>query len=279
MHAAEFNYGKTITVKYISKRNETVRCLQIKARFILVSAIFVPQYGLMQIDDKTILIRNYNLWSHLTDDEYEELNIVHNFIETAKDDYVYFEAFHHNKLYFIKEGYIKIGFVTDEGIEVIREIIQKGEIFGQITLEKSNLKGEFARAYKSDVSLCAFTIDDFQRLLLKKPELALKFSRQVGNKLRVIENRLVNLLNKDVKTRLLHFLWQLIEMNHGENTSGEFRMANYLTHEDIAHLIGSTRQTVTTLLNELASEDLLNYSRQEICYPDVKKFQKRLTVA
>lgn len=233
----------------------------------------------MSIDDKTILIRNYNLWSHLTDDEYDELNIVHNFIETAKDDYVYFEAFHHNKLYFIKEGNIRIGYINDEGIEIIKEIIQKGEIFGQITLEKSNLNGEFAKAYKSDVSLCAFTIDDFQRLLRKKPELALKFSMQVGNKLRVIENRLVNLLNKDVKTRLLHFLWQLIQMNHGENTTAGFRIANYLTHEDIAHLIGSSRQTVTTLLNELASEGILIYTRQEICFPDVKNLQKRISVA
>lgn len=233
---------------------------------------------LMSIDDKAILIRNYNLWSHLTDDEYDELNIVHNFIETAKDDYVYFEAFHHNKLYFIKEGYIKIGYISDEGIEVTREIIQKGEIFGQITLEKSNLNGEFAKAYKSDVSLCAFTIDDFQKLLRKKPELALKFSQRIGDKLRILENRLVNLLNKDVKTRLLHFLWQLLRVTNGENTVAECRIANYLTHEDIAHLIGSSRQTVTTLLNELASEGLLIYTRQEIFYPDVKKLQKRITV-
>jgi len=232
----------------------------------------------MQADDKTILIRNYNLWSNLSDDDYDELNIVHNFIETAKDDYVYFEAFHHNKLYFIKEGYIRIGFINDMGIEVIREIIQKGEIFGQITLEKNNLNGEFAKAYKSDVSLCAFTIDDFQKLLHKKPELALKFSRQIGNKLRVIENRLVNLLNNDVKTRLQHFLWQLIQTNHGIQTKEGFCIANYLTHEDIAHLIGSSRQTVTTLLNELASEGILIYKRQEISFPDVNKLQKRISV-
>lgn len=232
----------------------------------------------MSIDDKAILIRNYNLWSHLTDDEYEELNIVHNFLEVAKDDYVYLEAFHHNKLYFIKEGYIKIGYISDEGIEVIRDIIQKGEIFGQITLTKDNLNGEFAKAYRSEVSLCAFTIEDFQRLLRKKPELALNFSKQIGDKLRTLENRLVNLLNKDVRTRLLHFLWHLLRVHHVENQLGECRLPNYLTHEDIAHLIGSSRQTVTTLLNEFASEGLLIYSRQEIIYPDVKKLQKRITV-
>ena len=233
----------------------------------------------MSINDKAILIRNYNLWSHLSDDEYEELNIVHNFLEVAKDDYVYFEAFHHNKLYFIKEGYIKIGYISDEGIEVIREIIQKGEIFGQITLEKDNLNGEFAKAYKSEVSLCAFTIEDFQKLLRKKPELALNFSKQIGDKLRTLENRLVNLLNKDVKTRLLHFLWQFLRVHHLENQAGQCRLPNYLTHEDIAHLIGSSRQTVTTLLNEFASEGLIICTRQEIFYPDVKKLQNRITVA
>jgi CRP/FNR family transcriptional regulator len=232
----------------------------------------------MSADDKILLIRNYNLWSHLSDEEYEELNIVHNFIEAAKDDYVYFEAFHHNKLYFIKEGYIRIGFINDDGIEEIREIIQKGEIFGQITLERTNLNGEFAKAYKTDVSLCAFTLEDFNKLLHKKPELALKYSKQVGSKLRVIENRLINLLNKDVKTRLQHFLWQLSLTSEGESRPEGLCIVNYLTHEDIAHLIGASRQTVTTLINELASEGILIYKRQELCFPDVKRLQKRVSV-
>lgn len=232
----------------------------------------------MQFDDKGLLIRNYNLWSHLSDEEYEELNIVHNFIETPRDEYVYFEAFHHNKLYFIKEGYIRIGYISEEGVEVIREIIQKGEIFGQITLEKNNLNGEFAKAYKSDVSLCAFTVDDFQKLLRKRPDLALKFTMQVGSKLRVVENRLLNLLNRDVKSRLLNFLWQFIQVHFPALPQSDSRIPNYLTHEDIAHLIGASRQTVTTLLNELAADGILIYSRQELYFPDVKKIQKLVTV-
>jgi CRP/FNR family transcriptional regulator len=203
---------------------------------------------------------------------------VHNFIEVAKGDYIYFEAFHHNKLYFVKEGYIRIGYIDDSGREVIKEIIQEGELFGQITLEKSSLNGEFAQAYKSGVSLCAFSIDDFQKLLEKKPALALKYSKQVGSKLRHIENRLVNLLNKDVKTRLINFLWQLVQ-KHADPSASTLCIPNYLTHEDIAHLIGSSRQTVTTLFNELATDGLINYNRQEICFPDVKKIQNPDTVA
>src|SRR5258705_3178397 len=233
----------------------------------------------MTADKKMLLIRNYDLWRHVSDEEYEELNLVHHYIEAKKGDYIYFESFNHNKLYCIKEGYIRIGYIDEEGREVIKEIIQKGELFGQFTLEKNNLNGEFARAYKADVSLCAFNIEDFERLLNRKPEIALKYSKQVGNKLRNIQNRLVNLLNKDVKTRLLDFFWQLLQSNMAANTVEGFCIPNYLTHEDIAHLVGSSRQTVTTMINELAVENILSYNRQQICFPDVKKIQKLVNVS
>lgn len=134
------------------------------------------------------------------------------------------------------------------------------------------MNGEFAQAYKSEVSLCAFSIEDFQKLLQKKPALALKYSKQVGSKLRHIENRLLNLLNKDVKTRLQHFLLQMAQ-KHAGTAANSICIPNYLTHEDIAHLIGSSRQSVTTLINEFATEGLITYNRNEICFPDVKKIQ------
>lgn len=225
-------------------------------------------------EDSMLVIRNYDLWCNLTDEEYKDLRVEHHVIDVPKGEYIYFEAYNLNKIYFVKEGTIKIGFIDQEGNEKVKEIIQQGELFGQFSLERNNLHGEFARAYRNDVSICAFTIDDFERLLKNRPDLALRYSKQVGAKLRNIENRLINLLNKDVKTRLIHFLWQLVEQNLGENTAEGFCMPNYLTHEDIASLIGSSRQTVTTVINELAIDGILSYNRQEICFMNVKKLQK-----
>jgi len=227
-------------------------------------------------DESPFWIKKYDLWCQLSDDVYDELKVQHSVIEVPKGEYIYFEAYNHNKVYFVKEGTIKIGYIDDDGNEKVKEIIQKGELFGQFSLERNSLHGEFAQAYKNDVSICAFTIDDFEKLLKNRPDLALKYSKQVGAKLRNIETRLVNLLNKDVKTRLIHFLWQLVEQNLGENTAEGFCIPNYLTHEDIASLIGSSRQTVTTMINELETEGILSYNRQEICFLDVKKLQKRV---
>ncbi|MBI1342611.1 MAG: helix-turn-helix domain-containing protein [Terrimonas sp.] len=232
----------------------------------------------MPADDQFLLIRNYDLWSQITDEEYEELNLVHHFTEARKGEYIYFDSHHHNKLYFIKGGYVKIGFIDAEGNEIIKEIIQEGEIFGQFSLEKNNLNGEFARAHKGDVSLCAFNIEDFEKLLKKKPDIAIKYSKQVGQKLRNAEFRLVNMLNKDVRSRLLGFFYHLTVMNGYDGTKSSFAIENFLTHEDIARLIGSARQTVTTFINQLEDEGLIRISRQEILIPDVKKIQKMVIV-
>ncbi|HWC53145.1 MAG TPA: Crp/Fnr family transcriptional regulator, partial [Chitinophagaceae bacterium] len=138
----------------------------------------------MSQDEKFLLIRNYDLWCHLSDEEYEELDIAHHFIEAKKGEYIYFDSHHLNKLYFVKDGYIKIGYIDETGNEIIKEIIKEGEIFGQFSLERNNLNGEFAKAYKRDVSLCSFSIEDFEQLLKKRPDLAIKYSKQVGEKLR-----------------------------------------------------------------------------------------------
>lgn len=232
----------------------------------------------MGTDEKFLLLRNYDLWCHLSDEEYEELNITHQFIEAKKGDYIYFDSHHLNKLYFVKDGYIKIGFIDEEGNEVIKEIITEGEIFGQFSLEKNNLNGEFARAYKGNVSLCSFTIEDFERLLKSKPELAVKYSKLVGKKLRRAEFRLMNMLNKDVRSRLMAFFYHLAIKNGYGGTDDSFSMDNFLTHEDIAKLIGSTRQTVTTFINQLEGEGLINISRKKINLMGIKKLQQLVMV-
>ncbi len=232
----------------------------------------------MNSDEKFLMLRNYDLWCHLSDEEYEDLHVTHQFIEAKKGDYIYFDSHHLNKLYFVKDGYIKIGYVDEEGNEIIKEIIKEGEIFGQFALERTNLNGEFARAYKGNVSLCAFTIEDFEKLLTNKPGLAIKYSKQVGEKLRRAEFRLISMLNKDVRSRLLAFFYHLAMAEGYDGNSFSYSFNNFLTHDDVAKLIGSARQTVTTFINQLEDEGLLKITRKKILIPDIKKLRELVIV-
>lgn len=224
-------------------------------------------------DSKLLLIRGFDIFAHITDQEYDELNLVHNFVEAADGEYIYFPFQNNNKLYFTKTGFIKLGYIDEQGNEIIKEVIQKGEVFGQLTLEKGNAQDEFARAYKGNVSLCAFTMEDFLHLLQRKPEMAIAFSFHLGNKLRKVENRLLNILNKDVKSRVVQLLLQLAADHHLiiDNTAV---IEKFLTHDDIAKLIGSSRQTVTTTLNQLEKQKLITVSRKQISINDISSFKK-----
>lgn len=232
----------------------------------------------MSVCDQLLIIRGNELFSQITDEEYEEMQLVHHFKETPRNEYIYFESHLQNALFFLKEGFVKVGYNDKDGNEVIKEIIGPGDVFGQLTLMPNNLEGEFAQAYKSDVSLCMFKLADFEKLLAAKPNISLKFTRQVGLKMARLENRMVNLLQRDVKERLLYFFFNLTRQFPQYVQGNSFDMTNILTHEDVARLIASSRQTVTTFINQLEQEGMILFSRQLLQIPDVKKLQNRLSV-
>ena len=94
----------------------------------------------------------------------------------------------------------------------------------------------------------------------------MKYSKIAGFRIRRFENRLQNILQLDVKTRLKLFMDQLLsEVRDSARTFGtEVRIPNYLTHEEVSQLIGTSRQTVTTLLNIFKEEHVFSFSRKEI---------------
>ena len=163
----------------------------------------------MSVSNQLILIKGNDLFSQMSDEVFDSMELIHHFKETPKNQYIYFVAHLHNALNFVKEGYVKIGYYDKEGREVVKEIIGKVDIFGQFTLLQNNLEGEFVLAYKSDVSLCMFRVTEFEKLLNQHPDIALRFTRQLGQKMIRIENRMVNLLHKTVPERLSYFFVHL----------------------------------------------------------------------
>jgi len=232
----------------------------------------------MGIGNQMVLIRNNDLFSQMADEVFDSLNLVHHFKETKKNDYIYFEAHLHNALYFLKEGYVKIGYFDKSGREVIKEVIGKGDIFGQITLQPHNMEGEFAQAFKTDVSLCMFRVQEFAALLEQHPSIAIRFSKQLGQKMLRVENRMVNLLQKSVPERLLHFLYHLTRQFPEYAQSNTFIMPNIFTHDDLARLLGSSRQTITSLLNEWERAGWLSVGQGLLKIEDVKRLQNKIDV-
>lgn len=220
----------------------------------------------MVSENKYWHLRNHKLFSVLKNSQIEELCVIIKYKTAKKNEVIYFANDELKRIFFLKRGRIKIAEMDENGNEVIIDILQKGDLFGEISLDSENKNVEYAQAMSNDVVICSFKLEDFEALLEKYPSVALKYTKLVGFRFKRLENRYSNLVFKDVRTRLVGFLKDWAE-REGKKDGNKIIIENYLTHQDIANLICSTRQTVTQLLNELEEAGMLNYSRKEITIP------------
>ncbi len=217
---------------------------------------------MMNLETKYWHLHNHKLMNVLSSDELREMCIISNFKTAKKGEIIYFSHDETSRVYTIKHGTIKIVEIDQKGNEIVKDILQEGDLFGQFTLTDDTLN-EYAVAMSDYVTCCSFRMDDFEKVIERNPALALRYTKWLGFRLKRLENRYANLVFKDVRARLLGFLkdWA---MKEGTNGNNEIILKNYLTHQDIASLICSTRQTVTSLLNDLKENGVLDYSRNEI---------------
>jgi CRP/FNR family transcriptional regulator, cyclic AMP receptor protein len=220
-------------------------------------------------DSKYWFLRNHKLFSALSGSEMKAICLISNFKTAKKGEVIYFSHDDLQRVYSLKKGIIKIIGTDENGNETIKDILQAGDLFGQLTFD-SNDYDEYAMALSDRVTVCSFSIEDFEKVIERNPALAIKYTKLVGLRFKRLENRYVNLINKDVKTRFKIFLkdWASKE-SLGQTQQITFK--NYLTHQDVANVICSTRQTVTQLFNDFKTNGLLDYSRSEITIFDLSK--------
>lgn len=200
----------------------------------------------------------------------KQLCIITGFKKANKGDIIYFSTSDLPRIFLLKKGNIKIVSIDEDGNETIKEILQKGDLFGELSLEKDTDVNEYAKALTDEVSICSFLLSDFEDLLVRNPTLALSYTKFVGLKMKRFKNNYSNLVSKDAKTRLISFLKDWAE-REGIQNGNKYTIANYLTQTDIAQIICTSRQTATLLLNELEEKNIIYYTRKEIIIDDVTK--------
>jgi len=215
-------------------------------------------------------LRDHKLFRTLSFSQIKQLCIIVGFKKAKKGEIIYFSSSDVPRIFLLKKGNIKIVEVDEEGNETIKDIIQKGDLFGELTLESDTNSNEYAKALTDEVAICSFLMSDFEDLMLRNPNLALTYTKFVGLKMKRIKNNYSNLISKDAKTRLYTFIKDWAE-REGKFEGTKVFVENYLTQNDIAQIIGTSRQTATLLLNEMEEKNLIYYTRKEIIIDDISK--------
>jgi CRP/FNR family transcriptional regulator len=187
-----------------------------------------------------------------------------------KKEFVYLPFEEKQNIYFIKKGNVEIGYLDDDGKELTLDILGEGDIFGQF-LGFGFSKG-YARALDEAI-ICYIRKNEFEYFLQKYPRLTYKLLKLLTLKINSIENKLQDLVFKDVKTRICQQLLRLYQKS-GNQKNGKIRIP--LTHQDVAKLVGSTRETASVCLAELKKDGIISYQRRRIFIHSLNELLKQV---
>lgn len=210
-------------------------------------------------------LENVNLFKILCPHKYPKYKDEHGFDAYKKSDYIYFKEDAANKVYLIDKGKVKLGYYTEDGEEVVKSILSKGEVFGEKAVLGAEKRNEFAQSLDNTTIICPIPVNTLQEVIRDNAKFSISFYKFINFRIRKLERRLEILLFKDSKTRLQEFINELSD-DYGYccDETGDIVIDHPYTQKDIASLIGTSRPTLNILLNELKESGNINFQQKNI---------------
>ena len=156
---------------------------------------------------------------------------------------------------------MKLVSLSEKGTQTILYILKPGDVFGELLLAHG--KRSFTAIALEDVRVTLISRQRFSSLLSSVPAIALNFIRLLSKRLMKVEKELAEFGHTWSYHRLAKVLLELSEQ-HGMETSTGTLIELRLTHEDLANLIGTSRETVTTQLNKFERMGILHRLRRRV---------------
>jgi CRP/FNR family cyclic AMP-dependent transcriptional regulator len=179
-----------------------------------------------------------------------------------------------DRIFFIQEGRIKISVMNDEGKEITKAILSRGEVFGELSLLGESRRRDFATALENTIT-CVVTLEELRGLMRERSELNVFFMKMFGARQLEMERRLESLVFRDSRSRIVEFLVNLAQTK-GQRVGYEWVVRQFITHQEIANLTATSRQTVTTTLNDLRYLKLLTFNRSRLLVRDLEKLEAEI---
>lgn len=166
-------------------------------------------------------------------------------------------------LFILKKGRIRIFRVSADGRALTTAILEPGTIFGEMVIVGQAMHDSFAEALDS-VTTCAMSKADVRHLLLGDPRIAARIAETLGRRMGDLEQKLSDTVFKTVPERIAN---TLLALSAGAGQHGREAQVR-LTHEQLAALAATSRETTTKILGEYAEQGLIKLGRGRITVLD-----------
>ncbi|MBI1807954.1 MAG: Crp/Fnr family transcriptional regulator [Ignavibacteria bacterium] len=216
-------------------------------------------------------LKNINIFDGMDDNQMKMVEKMTTMSKMGKHHPIYFSEQPSNNIFFLKEGHVKLYRLHEDGREVILDILGPGEIFGELSIVDQGGRREAAETL-DDALVCSMSMRDFEDMVLHNPGLNVQLTKWVGLRLRRFEEKVSDLAFKDVTKRIISFLVRYAD-DFGRIKEGTVQVSSLLSHQEIAYLTAASRQTVTTVLNELKDKGLIDFTRKTLSIIDFDKLR------
>jgi CRP/FNR family transcriptional regulator len=208
------------------------------------------------------VVKEIPFFSLLTE---EELNLIDNIASQTdfkKGEYIFFEGEKGDKFYIIKNGQVKLTKMIKNGDEQILNIFSDHDIIAEIVAFDKGVYPASA-VTMTDTEVIVFDQSELENLILKHPSIGVKLLREMSGRLRRAQQNVRDLALKDSSARVAGLLIFLAE-KYGKKKKERVILDISLTQQELASMIGSSRETVSRVLGQFESEDLIKTSRKKI---------------
>ena len=209
-------------------------------------------------------LRAIPLFSRVRDEDLED--IASHLIERRfpKHSTVVEEGLPGDYMYVIREGRVKVTKASDDGREKIMNFLDAGSFFGDMALLTGEVRSASVKTLEAS-RLLALSRRDFIDILRQSPDLALAVIEELTNRLRETNEQASSLSFQGVKERTRGLFERIAQV---DPTRGNRRMTPVLTHQQIADMIGTSRETVTRAVKQLKEEGWLDQAGKRYVIPE-----------
>ncbi|RLE36691.1 MAG: Crp/Fnr family transcriptional regulator [Acidobacteria bacterium] len=198
--------------------------------------------------DVTSLLSKVDLFSDLNHEELAHVAGVVQLRSLAKDETIFSAGDPADAVYIIATGKVKIVVTSTDGRDFILTILGAGQVFGEMALLESAPRSA-AVITASQVDVLTIRRKDFHQMLTSTPSISKKLLAILSRRLRRANSKMESLAYMDVAGRLARYLLDLAR-DHGQKLGNGWIVVRRPTHTDIAHSIGTSRETVSRMINE-----------------------------
>lgn len=216
---------------------------------------------------KTDYLNQVNALQDLSDDEIEEVGNQTHLVEYKRDHIFYMPDDPGEVLFILKKGRVQLYRMSPDGRKLVFVILHPGAIFGHMALVGQRLYQTYAQAI-DDCVICTWNREQVEQTFIEKPQIAFRFLEAVGERLTQVEERLAEVTFEPIPTRLASLLLRL-----DRNGDGTGKLTGY-THQYLADMLGTYRETTTQVLNQFKSQQLIKTGRKTIEILDADGLEK-----